>query len=133
MIRNILIVLALIFTSSFAAMQKSVTQYGITWTFDKNYEVGQYATGDWWVKGPVTVQSVSPAQIESTAQSGATNGSVLNARGNISTKKKMQGWGSDAQNYDASLRVSYPFVFQVDNSLVSTIGGGGGKDHLSSP
>ena len=27
----------------------SITQYGITWTFDKEYESGQFASGDYWV------------------------------------------------------------------------------------
>jgi len=39
----------------------SISQYGITWTFDKDYPTGQFINGDWWVVGPVTVASVSPA------------------------------------------------------------------------
>ena len=43
-----------LFTSihSAAAEASSVTQYGITWTFDKAYPVGQFVTGDWWVGRP---------------------------------------------------------------------------------
>jgi hypothetical protein len=44
-----------------AETASSVTQYGITWTFDKPYPVGQFVTGDWWVIGPVTVVSVTPS------------------------------------------------------------------------
>src|SRR4051812_40150189 len=35
-----------------AATASSLTQYGITWTFDKAYTYGSYATGDYWVVGP---------------------------------------------------------------------------------
>jgi hypothetical protein len=38
----------------------TVTQYGITWTFDKKVPVGQFVTGDWYVVGPVTVASITP-------------------------------------------------------------------------
>jgi hypothetical protein len=43
------------------ATRSSVTQYGITWTFDKAYEAGQFVTGDWWVVGPVQVVGIAPA------------------------------------------------------------------------
>ncbi len=39
----------------------SIEQYGITWSFDKKYNCGQFVNGDWWVLGPVTVTSISPA------------------------------------------------------------------------
>jgi hypothetical protein len=37
-----------------------VSQYGITWRFDKPHAVGQFVNGDWWVVGPVSVVSVTP-------------------------------------------------------------------------
>ncbi|MCK5879158.1 MAG: hypothetical protein KAH24_05240 [Holophagae bacterium] len=37
----------------------SVTQYGITWTFKGAPKTGQYANGDTWVVGPVTVVSIT--------------------------------------------------------------------------
>ncbi|MBX3465197.1 MAG: hypothetical protein KF830_18675, partial [Planctomycetes bacterium] len=42
-------------------MAASVGQWGITWTFDQAYQVGQFCNGDWWVVGPVTVTSITPA------------------------------------------------------------------------
>ncbi|MBA4387616.1 MAG: hypothetical protein C0404_06515 [Verrucomicrobia bacterium] len=39
----------------------SLSQWGITWTFDKAYTYGTYANGDYWVLGPVTITAVSPA------------------------------------------------------------------------
>ena len=43
-----------------AATTTSITQYGITWTFSQAVEYGQFVTGDYWVVGPVTLNSVSP-------------------------------------------------------------------------
>ncbi len=43
-----------------ATTTSSISQYNITWTFDKEYEVGQFANGDWWVVGPVTIIQINP-------------------------------------------------------------------------
>ncbi len=37
-----------------------VSQYGITWTFDKPAKTGQFITGDWWVIGPVKIVKITP-------------------------------------------------------------------------
>ena len=39
---------------------QQLTQYGITWTFDRPVQAGQFINGDWWVIGPVTVTSITP-------------------------------------------------------------------------
>ncbi len=39
----------------------SISQYGITWNFDEPVQYGQFVNGDYWVIGPVTVTSISPA------------------------------------------------------------------------
>ena len=41
-------------------LQKSVSQWGITWTFDKPARVGQFVNGDSYVVGPVTVVAIDP-------------------------------------------------------------------------
>src|ERR1035437_8629831 len=41
-------------------LKESVSQYGITWTFEKPARVGQFITGDWYVVGPVTVKAIDP-------------------------------------------------------------------------
>ena len=38
----------------------SVSQWGITWTFDGDYTTGQYANGDYWVVGPVNITAITP-------------------------------------------------------------------------
>lgn len=42
------------------ACQSSVSQHGVTFNFDKGYRVGQFANGDFWVRGPVSLVLVSP-------------------------------------------------------------------------
>ena len=44
-----------------AAVTNTLSQFGITWTLDLEHEYGQFANGDYWVIGPVTVTAISPA------------------------------------------------------------------------
>ncbi|WP_434417247.1 hypothetical protein [Nannocystis pusilla] len=89
-------------------LQLSVTQYGITWTFDAPRPVGQFVTGDWWVVGPVTIVSVDPAPAE------GRNGSMLDPVGS-------QDYDSRAGNHADGLRVSFPLAVEGTHSLVSSI------------
>lgn len=52
----------------------SITQYGITWTFDRPYRVGQFINGDWWVVGPVIIKDIDPK----TGTCGLAHGTMLN-------------------------------------------------------
>jgi len=54
----------------------SVTQYGITWTFDRPYRVGQFINGDWWVVGPVIIKDIDPK----TGTCGLAHGTMLNPK-----------------------------------------------------
>src|SRR5687768_2202069 len=92
-----------------AAPVTTISQYGVTWTFDKAYEAGQFATGDWWVVGPVTITSVTPAP------TGTRHGSALNPRGG------RQGYDSRGGEYAATDNVSFPRSLQPDQSLVSSV------------
>src|SRR5579862_8364012 len=38
----------------------SVSQYGITWTFDRPTPVGKFVNGDFYVVGPVKVVGINP-------------------------------------------------------------------------
>jgi hypothetical protein len=42
---------------AFAAPVSSISQYGITWTFDKEYDAGQFVTGDFWVAAAANTMS----------------------------------------------------------------------------
>ncbi|WP_109830589.1 galactose-binding domain-containing protein [Reichenbachiella versicolor] len=111
---NKLLILTLILFScqnfSKAELLSSITQHGITWHFDKEYECGQFVTGDWWVVGPVTITHTDPLQVP------GRHGSVLNV-----IPGKFHGWDDRAGNFNENLRVKYPITLAGINSLASTI------------
>lgn len=117
----------------FTYAEQWVTQFGITWTFDRDYTVGQFANGDYWVVGPVTIIGIDPPSIETDGR--IMNGSMVNPSPKIG---RAQGYDSTmyAQyvrpgDYDPSLNVarpngldlseSNPLILQAHSSLVSTI------------
>ena len=112
---------------------RQVEQFGITWTFDKEYPVGQFANGDWWVVGPVTIVKIDPA---STKEAGRVrNGSMVNPTPKNGTR---QGYDSAMyrnyaapDDYDPKLNVARPndrdlsaenpLVLPPGSSLVSSV------------
>ncbi len=97
------------------SLKNSVTKDGITWTFSKKYEAGQFINGDWFVidggEG-VTVSGVSPSP------SSGKHGSMINPGKSYNVNK--QGYDSriDNKNYVGS--ISYPADLKAGDSLVST-------------
>lgn len=113
-----------------ASWESSVSQYGITWTFDTDYLVGQYVTGDYWVLDPgsgVTVVNIDPA---STDDGRVRNGSMTNPQ---PTDPMQQGFDTGARDTayaealnvarpgGADLSASNPLVVTGDSTLMSTI------------
>lgn len=99
----------------------SVSQYGITWTFDGTYECGQFVNGDWWVIGPVTITSiqVSAGFPSPVCGANARSGSMVNPRfGNIGYDSRGGGV------FDSSLCRSVPISVVPGDSVVSTISHG---------
>lgn len=113
-------------------LKDSVSQYGITWTFDKPARVGQFVNGDWYVVGPVTVKAIDPAPIvgkdvpeaeldtrEKTKVKEAErirNGSMIN------TIPHRVSFDSGVPNYyDANLQALPPIVLKPGDSLLSSI------------
>jgi len=100
-----------------------ISQFGITWTFDKDYPTGQFANGDWWVVGPVKIVAINP---KSTTTSGRTiNGSMVNP-----TVGKAQGYDSATYanygtsysgNVAAGVSAASPLILSAGSSLVSAI------------
>ena len=102
----------------------SVTQFGITWNFSQDRPTGQYANGDWWVVGPVTITSITPNSV--TDGAGWTkNGTMINpAPGSV------QGFDSSIRftgaAWNPALNVSPSFkgshlVVAAGSSVVSVI------------
>jgi len=92
--------------------KKSVSQYGIEWTFEKPVPVGQFVNGDWYVVGPATVASISPRPAD------GRNGSVLNVRINdkIGFDSRLRQGRWDGEQFRAP-----PIDLKPGDSLVSTI------------
>ena len=113
------------------ALQASVTQYGITWTFDKPARVGQFVNGDWYVVGPVTVVAIDPAtrlspavppeeadgREQSRKDKLVRHGSMLNP-----PAKPQMAFDSGIRNYYAADGLAvFPLTMQPKDALVSTI------------
>lgn len=102
----------------------SLSQLGVTWRFDGEYEAGTYANGDFWVVGPVDVVEIDP--VSETVAGRTTNGSMLNPSPRDGATV---GYDSDIRDvgYDASKNVALgiseadPLTVPADSSLVSTI------------
>ncbi|HSW02344.1 MAG TPA: putative Ig domain-containing protein [Sedimentisphaerales bacterium] len=101
----------------------TIQQFGITWKFSDYRPVGQFANGDFWVVGPVTIVGILP---QSTSVDGRImNGTMINP----SPKEKSQGYDNSmyANTYSPALNVAFnrspsnPLVVQPGSSLVSTI------------
>ena len=106
---------------------EKITQYGITWHFDKDYPTGQYVNGDYWVKGPVKVSGISNSlHTDGFKAPKGRDGSMINP-----TTTAKQGYDNALGSYDSSLDVSYPdgkaisaknpLLLNVNSSLVSAV------------
>jgi hypothetical protein len=89
-----------------------VSQFGITWIFDKAYTCGTFANGDYWVKAPVTITRITPDF------SNGNNGWEVNPK-----VRSAQGFQSNKGNYDPSLMPALPYTASTDQSIVKVIGG----------
>ena len=83
----------------------ALQQFTITWTFDTDYAVGQFATGDFWVVGSGQDRGIDPPSVvDSTGR--VTNGSMLNPSVGCALP---QGYDSamPAITYDAKNNVAW--------------------------
>lgn len=120
-----------------AERAKTISQYGITWTFDKPHTVGKFVTGDYWVLGPATVTSVSPSPQTAAVQATSTTvKSIYGAVAMVDDKRmrngsmivlksgREQGYDSRLKNYNPALSVAYPLKLQPRQSLISSVSNG---------
>jgi len=115
-------------------LASEISQYGITWKFDREYQVGQFVNGDWWVVGPVKVVSVTPEpgpappdevidlSVNQWDDTGLQdnperrNGSMV-----VMDLGPSQGYDSRGTTYDPNSSVTFPYELEVDRSLISSI------------
>ena len=111
----------------------SVSQREFTWTFDKEYECGQFVNGDWWVVGPVTIISVSPetrAAIPEELNDLGDNQwgdtglqddkSVRNGSMVVMTPSSSHGYDSRGKSFNPSLVIEFPYDLAANRSLISS-------------
>ncbi len=113
-------------------LKDSVSQYGMTWTFEKPARVGQFVNGDFYVVGPVTITAIAPkplygaeiplnqldAQDKSqTEKDRVRNGFMLNppAEREVSYDSGVRNW------FRPGLIQKLPVSMKPGDSLVSTI------------
>lgn len=113
-------------------LQESVSQYGITWSFDRPARVGQFVNGDWYVVGPVTITGIDPRPLygseiprreldrvdkERPESQHVRNGFMLNppAAMQVAYDSGVRNW------FDPSLIQRLPVVMRPGDALVSTI------------
>ena len=113
-------------------LKTSLSQYGMTWTFDKPARVGQFVNGDYYVVGLVTVTDITPRplygaeipadQIDETdrlqpEKNRVRNGFMLNppATQKVSYDSGVKNW------FDPALIQRLPVAMKPGDSLVTTI------------
>jgi uncharacterized membrane protein YjfL (UPF0719 family) len=103
-----------------ASAATSASQFGITWTFSADRPTGQFANGDWWVLGPVTIIHISPSD-PTPSDNFHIHGTMINPQYNITGKPNWngnQGWDSRIRdsNYNALLNIGRSLPHTVQNS-----------------
>ncbi|MEK7413380.1 MAG: hypothetical protein AAB263_08690, partial [Planctomycetota bacterium] len=112
---SLVVVVACMLSRIASAAEDSVSQYGITWKFDKPVTIGQFVNGDYYVVGPVTVVEVTPAPSRNGKE--LRNGSMLNP-----PVTNFSAYDNRFPNgYREELITTYPVALKPGDSLVSTI------------
>lgn len=100
-----------------APTTKSISQYGITWTFDKEYQYGTFANGDYWILGPAKIVSIDPPVINESGK--LRNGWEVNP--NDPNKESYDNRGPLSYVATASLIPALPYTANPGSSIVKTI------------
>jgi len=132
------ILLTTVFTASAAVAAtkaSSVTRHNITWTFDKDYEIGQFVNGDPWVIGPVKIVSITNdlSDEKYKPEDADVSGSMVNPVVDNSSFQvsQRQGFDDRIKYYDPELNAALPngkpiskdnpLVLKPSSSLLSTV------------
>ena len=118
-------------------MPTSVTQYGITWTFDADYPVGQFANGDWYVvaQSGLSIVNITPFPSKDPVTGRDINGSMVNPVAGVGAR---QGFDSSsacpyllafnaARPGGNDLSALNPMVVATNSSVVSSISRSGAR------
>ncbi|MEK7412795.1 MAG: hypothetical protein AAB263_05720 [Planctomycetota bacterium] len=129
------IILACSFLGTLSAEErKELSQYGITWEFDKPVTCGQFITGDWWVIGPVTIVKITP--LPGPLEKDENNTIRKGTWGDTSLKQDIRmrngsmivlacgehhGYDSRSSTFEPTLSLALPITLEVNRSLISSI------------
>eukprot|EP01133_Synstelium_polycarpum_P019212 gene19212-23018_t len=93
----------------------SISQWGITFTFDKAYPCGQFANGDYWVT-PTTAGGKVKLTAMTPAFTGTRHGWQANPNSPVN-----QGFDNEINGWQSSLVPALPYLAAVNTSIVKTI------------
>jgi len=114
----LLVIGSLALSAADALAAKTIRQFGITWTFDRDYPTGQFANGDYWIVGPAKLVQIHPASV--TRHGVTMHGSMLNPAVNAPA----QGYDSRIKNNPyspaANAATRLPLVLAPGTSLLSS-------------
>jgi hypothetical protein len=113
-------------------LKESITQYGITWRFEKPARAGQFVNGDWYIVGTATIQAIDPKPLfgkeipkreldrmdkERPEGQRVRNGFMLNppAAMKVAYDSGVRNW------FEPALIQRLPVEMKAGDSLVSTI------------
>jgi hypothetical protein len=105
-----------------AGQCSTITQWGITWTFDADYPCGQFVNGDPWVTpkaagGKVHITEVTPAGAD------GKSGLMVNP-----SASDAQAFDDGAPGHDGSLALALPHDASAGESIVKAVSLAGGCD-----
>jgi len=95
-------------------LQSSLTQHGITWTFEQPARVGRFVNGDFYVVGNVTVTAIDPAPTTGPDRNGSMVDIVPNAQMSGFDDRESSG------RYDSTMRAILPVTLTPGHKLVSS-------------
>jgi hypothetical protein len=123
------------FSQSTSQTCSSIKYFSITWTFDKEYPCGQFANGEPWVVGPITITAIDPTNNnvvwdesypgDSGPNSGSMKLTVPNTFQGYATKLKyFSGLPLEGVYYKKELDVSrnLPSTLQAGEMLMTARG-----------
>lgn len=125
-LKSIFILLLLFCVPSLSLAAASLTQHGITWTFDTDYVTGQFVNGDYWVLDPgsgVKITEITPGHTIIPVTGRIKNGSMINPAPNKQGYDSYQGYlaYNSETNVGTNISASTPLVLTANTSLVSSI------------
>jgi hypothetical protein len=90
---------------------RALSQFGITWYFDKEYTCGTFANGDFWVVGPAQIIRITPDF------DGSKNGWEVNP---IASDNKIGYTSRGPAAFNSALIPKLPYLARSGESIVKT-------------